>query len=150
MNWNKNKRSSAFTLMEVMLSVAMITLITGLSLAVFYGFQSRNDLEVAANTFAQSYHRAQTLSQSVEDDSSWGIKVQSGSIVIFKGASYIGRDDDYDEIFEMPSTITTSGVQEIVFAKLTGAPDTSGLTTLTSINNESKNITTNSKGMVSF
>lgn len=136
--------------MEVVLSIGMITVITGLSLAVFYGFQSRNDLEVAANTFAQSYYRARTLSQSTEGDSSWGIKVQSGSIVIFKGASYVGRDDNYDEIFEMPSTITTSGVQEIVFAKLTGAPSDSGLTTLNSINNESKNITTNSKGMISF
>lgn len=146
----KIKKSPAFTLMEALLSISLITVISGLSLTVFYGFQSRNDLDVAVNTIAQSYRRAQILSQSVQDDSTWGLKIQPNSVVIFKGASYIGRDDNFDEIFEIPSVITLSGVQEIVFTKLSGAPNNFGLTTLNSINNDSKDITTNSKGMISF
>ena len=147
----KTKKSSAFTLLEVLLSIAMITVIAGISLAVFYGFQSRNDLEIAANTVVQSYRRAQIMSRAVDGDISWGVRIQTGSIVVFKGTNYsTGRDATYDEIFDMPSNIGIAGVQEVVFAKFTGDPGTTGTTTLTGVNNETRTITLNSEGMASY
>lgn len=151
MQKNSVKKSSAFTLLEVLLSIAMITVIAGISLALFYGFQSRNDLDIAANTIVQAYRRAQIMSRAVDGDTSWGVRIQSGSIVVFKGTNYTsGRDAAYDEIFDMPANISLSGVQEAVFAKFTGLPGTTGTTTLTGVNNETKTITLNSEGMASY
>jgi hypothetical protein len=50
----------------------------------------------------------------------------------------------------MPTSIIVSGTQEFVFTKFTGMPQTTGTLTLTSSNNEARNITINAKRMVSY
>ena len=137
-------------MLEVLLSVAAIAVIAGISIPVYQSFQNRNDLDIAAVTFAQTLRRAETLAQSVDGDTSWGAIAQSGSITLFKGESFIGRDSSFDEIFEVPTSITLSGTQEYVFTKFTGVPETTGSLTLTSANNETRTITINAKGMVSY
>lgn len=141
---------NGFTILEILLSFALIAVIFGIAMPVYQGFQIRNDLDIAANEFVQSLRRAQVLSQAVEGDSSWGAKIQSGNIVLFKGSSYAGRDQNFDEVIEIPSNIAISGNQEIIFNKLTGFPQTIGTTALTSINNETKNIIINEKGTITF
>lgn len=142
--------TQGFTLLEVLLSVAVIALIAGIGIPVYQSFQNRNDLDIAAITFAQTLRRAQTLAEAVDGDTSWGVFAQSGTITLFKGASYASRDTQFDEVFTMPSTIAVSGTQEYVFAKFTGLPGAAGSLTLTSINNETRTITTNAKGMVAY
>jgi type II secretory pathway pseudopilin PulG len=139
-----------FTLLEVLLSVALITLITGSSVAVYQSFQVRNDLDIAATTMAQTERRAQVLAESSAGDTSWGVNVQSGTITLFKGASYATRDASFDELSAVPTSITPSGFLEVVFAKFTGLPTTTGTTTLTSSINETRAIAINAKGMVSY
>lgn len=143
-------KNAGFTLIEVMLSVVAIAVIAGISIPVYQSFQVRNDLDIATVEIAQSARRAQTLSQAVDGDTSWGIKIQSGSIVVFKGASYAARDTTFDEVFEVPTSITPSGVSEIVFTKFTGLPQTTGTISLTSNANETRTITINAKGMVNY
>ncbi len=142
--------NKGFTILEVLLSIATITIIAGIIIPVYESFQVRNDLDIAAVEIAQSLRRSQALSQAVDGDISWGIKIQSGSIVVFKGASYATRDATFDELFDMPTSITPSGVSEVVFAKFTGLPQTTGTITLTSNANETRNIIINAKGMVSY
>ncbi len=144
------QNSAGFTLIEVLLSVAAITIIAGVSIPVYQSFQVRNDLDIATVEIAQGARRAQILSQSVDGDIAWGVKIQSGMIVIFKGNSYATRDVAFDEIFEMPISIVISGISELVFAKFTGLPTTTGTTTLTSSTNETRNITINVKGTVNY
>ncbi len=139
-----------FTLIEVMLSLAMIAILAGVSLPIYQSFQVRNDLDIAAVTIAQSMRRAQTLSQAVDGDITWGVDIQSGSITIYKGASYAGRDATYDELFNMPTSTTPSGLSGVVFAKFTGMPQITGTITLTSNLNETRTITINSKGTISY
>lgn len=143
--------SSGFTLLEVILTVAIIGILTGLSVPVYRQLQLRNDVDVALNTAVQSLRRAQVLSQSVDGDVSWGLKVNSGSdITLFKGSSFALRDVSYDEVFELPSSITASGATEIVFTKFSGHPSTTGNMTLTSADNDTRQLTINSKGMIEY
>lgn len=142
--------SRGFTLIELLLSVAIITIIAGMSVPVYQSFQVRNDLDIAAVTFVQTARRAQTLSQAVDGDISWGARAGSGNITLFKGMSYALRDTAYDEIFDMPSNIAVSGTQEYVFTKFTGLPQTTGTLTLMSVNNEMRSITVNGRGMASY
>jgi len=142
-------KKRGFTLPELLLSVAIIGALAGLSLPVYRSLMVKNDLDIAAVTVAQSARRAQVLSQSVDGDTGWGFKVQTGSIVIFKGTSYSARDANFDETFDIAGSIGVSGATETVFVKFTGFPQTTG-TVNVSTETDSRSVTINEKGMVSY
>jgi len=142
-------RRSGFTLIEVLLSIALIGLIAGIGAVVFQQLQSRNDLDVAAATVAADYRRAQALSRASDADTTWGVRVDVGTITLFQGASFAARIATFDEVSATPSSITPSGFQEVVFAKLTGLPQTTGTLTLTGPN-DSRTITLNAQGTVLY
>lgn len=142
--------SRGFTLIEVLLSVSILSIIAGLSIPVYQSFLVRNDLSNTTETVASSLRRANTYARGVKDDSLWGIKVQSAMITVFKGADYSSRDTAYDETVSLPSTITASGMDEVMFAKLSGAPSAVGTITLKTTNNDSRTVTINAKGMVAY
>ena len=144
------KNSAGFTLLEVLLSVSAIGIIAGIAIPVYQSFQVRNDLDIATAEIAQSLRRAQVLAEAVDGDSGWGVFVGGGSLTLFQGVAYATRDPSFDEVFVIPASITPSGVTEVVFAKFTGLPQTTGTITLTSTNNETRTITINAKGMVSY
>lgn len=144
------QKKNGITLLEVLLVLATIVVIAAMSLPVYGGMQVKNSLAIQVNTVAQNLRRAQTLSQAVDGDTTWGVYLQSGSITMFQGASYASRDVSFDEVFVVPTNIVFSGVQEVVFTKFTGLPETTGTISLTSINDETKNLTINEKGLVSY
>lgn len=139
-----------FTLLEVMLSIAAIAILTGISIPVFNSLQIQSDLDIATLSITENLRRAEILSQSVEGDSEWGVKIQSGSLTLFKGSSYAGRDSSYDEDTPISGAITPSGDTEIVFNKLTGNLGSSKSLTLQSLNNISKTVTLNTKGTINY
>lgn len=145
------KSARGFTLIEVLLSVAIISLITGMSLPVLASFNDRNDLDLTAQGIVSQLRRAQTYARAVNGDSQWGVYAQNGSAVLFKGSSYAARDTSYDEPTTISPTVTVTGLSEFLFAKLDGTPSTTGSVTLTNTNtNETRTITINAKGMVSY
>ena len=146
----RKKGDAGFTAIEVLLSIAIISVIAGVSLPVYHAFQTRNDLDVATVEIVQSMRRAEMLARAVDGDTSLGVQLQTGSITLFKGASYAGRDVTRDEVFDMPASITPSGLSEILFTKFTGLPQTTGTTTLTTNTDETRIITINAKGTVSY
>lgn len=138
-----------FTLLEMLLSVAIIALIAGMGVPVYQSFQNRNELDIAANALAQSLHRAQVLSQNQDGDSSWGVHIATGTITVFQGNSFASRDAEFDEVSVIPSSMMYTGTDEYVFSELF-ATTTMGTTTLTSINNESRSIVVNERGRVEY
>lgn len=144
-----NVSQRGFTLLELLLSVAIISLLAGLSLPVYRTLLSKNDLDIAATVTASSLKRAQVLSQSVDGDITWGVKVQSGNIIVFKGTSYFARDASYDENFDLVTSIAPSGTTEYVFSKLSGLPQAIGTVILTT-ESDTRTVTINEKGMVDY
>lgn len=139
-----------FTLVEMLLSVAIISLLAGLSLPVYQSFQNRNELDITAQNLASALRRAQTYSRGVSGDSQWGVAIQPNAITLFKGTTFASRDSAYDEPSAVVSSTAVSGLSEVTFAKLSGAPSTTGNVTLTNINNETRVVSINAAGMVSY
>jgi prepilin-type N-terminal cleavage/methylation domain-containing protein len=143
-------RERGFTLLEVLLSVAILTMITGISLPILASLNNRNDLDVVTQNVAMQLRRAQSYARAVKQDSQWGVRVQAGSATLFKGSSYASRDSGYDEEVTVPAAIVPSGLSEVVFTKLTAAPSASGTITLTLQPNDIRTVTLNAKGMVAY
>lgn len=137
-----------FTLLEVLLSVALISLIAGMGAPLYQSFQVRNDLNIGGATLVNMLRRAETLARASDGDTSWGVFTASGAITLFRGVSYSARDTAYDEVFVVPTSISFSGTLEYVFTRFTGFPSTSGVTTLTSSISEIRTVTVNTRGMV--
>lgn len=149
-NLFKRYRVRGFTLPEMLLSVTLLTIIGGMVIPSYHTFIVRNDLDIATMTLAQNLRRAQALSQSSDGDMTWGVRLGVGSILVYKGPSYVLRDVDYDENTQIPKSIVPTGISEVTFSKVIGTPSATGTFTLTSQANEKRNVTINEKGMVDY
>lgn len=127
-----------FTLPEVLLVIAILAVLGGVSVPMYRDFQIRSDLDSSTEQVTQGLARARLKAQAGEQDSAWGFYVPAG--VLFRGTSYQDRDPVQDETYPMPSTITFSGPTEISYSKLTGVPSQTGAITLTTINTEQRTI----------
>jgi prepilin-type N-terminal cleavage/methylation domain-containing protein len=139
-----------FTLIEVLLSVTILAMLVGLSLPVYETFVRRNDLDLTAQATVSAIRRAEAYSRSVNQDSQWGIELVAPGITVFKGDTYATRDAAFDEIIMLPNSISVSGISEIVFAKLSATPNATGTISFTTTTNDTRTITINGKGMVSY
>lgn len=139
-----------FTITEVLLSVVLLGMIAGMSVPFYRSYLDRNELDQTTMTLAQTMRRAQFMSIAQDGDSAWGVKVSSSSILLFKGASYLTRDQTQDESTTLAPTVSFSGMSEVVFQKGNGVPSTTGTSTFISNNGEIRNVTINQKGMVSY
>jgi len=139
-----------FTLLEILLVIGTITVLAAIAIPVYAHLQVGNDLVVDTNISLQFLRRAQILSQAVDGDNTWGVKVQSSDITLFKGASYAARDTNFDEVYSISGNMTPSGVTEIVFSKMLGIPNSTGTLTLTSSNSDVANITIGGKGQLDY
>lgn len=134
----------------MLLSVALLTIIGGMSMPMYRVFMVRDELDSVATTLAQNLRRAQSLSRAGSGDMTWGVRVGVGSILIYKGSNYVLRDSSFDENTSIPTTIVPTGVNEITFSKVLGVPSATGTFILTSQANETRTITINEKGMVDY
>jgi prepilin-type N-terminal cleavage/methylation domain-containing protein len=143
-------RIRGFSLLEMLLSVAIIGMLAGVSLPLYNSFLARNDLDIAAQQVAETLRRAQIYARGMKNDSAWSVeRPSSTTVVLFRGINYGGRDTAYDEPVSL-NGITASGLSEVQFAKLTGLPNTTGSITLTTNVGETKTVTINAQGMVEY
>lgn len=143
------KTIRAYTLIEVLLTTALLVGLIGLSVPVYQNFQLSNEVDETTNIIVRTLRSAQVQSQSVQQDSTWGVFYASGSITIYKGASFATRDSTQDQSYVVPTSVTISGVNDIVFAKLTGIAATTGNISLANFNN-TRTISVNAKGRLSY
>lgn len=141
---------SGVTLLEILLVVGIIAVISAFSIPVYETFKNRNDLSLATTLSANALHRASELAMASDGDTSWGVKFVTSSIIIFKGASYISRDPNFDEKSDLSSNILINDTNEVLFQKYSGFPSAESTTTLTSTNGENATIYVNLKGIIIY
>jgi prepilin-type N-terminal cleavage/methylation domain-containing protein len=144
------RQAAGFTLVEMLLSVVIIGMLSGLSLPVYETFVRRNDLDLAAQSLTAAIRRAETYARAVNYDNAWSVEIQPAKITLFQGTVFVSRNTAYDETISMPGSITPSGLAEVQFAKFSAAPNTTGSVTLTSSTNDVRTVTINAKGVVTY
>ncbi len=135
--------------MELVLVIAIITAIAGITIPVNQRLHIKNALDMMVITLSQTIRNAQLLSREGAGDAGWSVKITSGNIVLYKGDNYGARDANFDQVTNFPTTIVTTGLDELHFTKYAGNPHTSGTINL-QIKPYEQNITINEKGTVSY
>jgi len=141
--------SLGFTFIEAIVVMAVFAILAGASFPIYKIIQEKNNLNIARNVLVTATRRAQTLSVANKEDAVWGVHIEQGSVVVFKGLDYTARDISKDEAFSISQQIVPSGPADIIFSKLFGLPQTTG-TIILSNNNETREIILNGKGILAY
>lgn len=136
-----------FSLIELILAVAIVLIIGGFSMSFSTNFLLQNAAANTRDQFIGELRKAQTYALSSKENSNWGVQYTGNTITLFKGTSYAARDTAWDEIYESNANLSISGPNEIVFTKMSGLPSTTGTITITGVST-SKTVTINSQGVV--
>lgn len=119
------------TVLEILIIISIIAILASLTLPLGLDFYRSQQLETQSQGILQTLRRAQLKAMSQEGDSQFGVYITNDNYTLFKGNSYLARDAQYDEVFDLPIIINTSGRREIVFSKLEGKPNVTGSIILT-------------------
>lgn len=139
-----------FSLLELVLTIGIaVTLMAAIS-PFLYSKKTRSDVDLATMSVAQRFRRASLLAAASDSSDSWGVKVVTGQIIVFRGSSYASRVTAQDEITTIDSNLTIGGTSEFVFSRFTGIPVSTGSLTLSSGTGQTKTMTVNAAGMVEY
>lgn len=147
---NSGNFKNGFTLVEILLVISLITLIAIVSVPVTQSALFQNNLILTANSIVNSARTAQLKSRSQQNDSVWGVSIQSNSIIIFQGTSYSARVVSSDSVSQKSPGVVVTGVTEFTFSKMLAEPSATGDIILTSASNQKKTLTLNSKGIINY
>ncbi len=158
-------REKGFTLIELLLSIAVIGILSMISVPIYQSFQNKNDLNIARDTIVQALRQTQTLAYSSYRDDDWGLHIgvlqisgerepdpdnenENIGLVIFKGNDYGTRDKDSDEKIKLSNGIMRAE-KNIIFTKFSGELQEPNEIIIYS-NNSTSTITINAKGIISY
>ena len=145
---------NSFTLIEVLIVLAIIALVAVLSVPFYQSFQVRTQLDDQATEIAETLRKAQSKAMASEDNQSFGVHFESDKFVLFEGTSYDSNDSN-NEVFDLPNTLSLSinlngGGSDVVFDKVKGTTSDNGTLSLSSVNNETRTIEISPAGKIEY
>lgn len=139
---------NGFTLLELLLSVALMSLLAGIAAPMYLSLQSENEMAIAVTTVEDVLRRGQVRAQAVDGDSPWGVEMVSSTITLFKGNNFAGRDQSFDENYKLTATVKLSGLNDVVFNKFSGWTNASGTVIITHQDGRQKNVSISELGII--
>ena len=129
----KNIRSTqSFTLIEMLISVTILSIITGMGVLNLTSYKNRHSFQLDATNILEGIRSAQNKAILGEQGTAWGIKFtpNTGSgtdyYEIFSGTSYATSSVVDTQMLSRASKFSnpaTGFTKTIVFSKVTGVPD---------------------------
>lgn len=144
-----NNKKNGFTLLEVLLVVALIGITTLLGTAMSSGSLWRTELQTAHYASVVTLRRAQMLARAQAYDSDWGVSIVDNEMTLFKGDSFVARDTLYDEVVTLRS-VTVLAPVEVVYHKFSGKPYQSFSEIQLMTNSDTAILTINAEGTISY
>lgn len=151
----------SFTLIEVLVVIGVmlilfVTTVVGLRL-----FQKKSDLDINAQGIISILRVAQSKTLASEEESQYGVYFDDtttpNQYILFKGDSYINRDNSYDKVYKFPDSVEISQInlgegKETVFSRLEGNALPAGDFTIRLIENppETKKIYIENSGLITL
>jgi Tfp pilus assembly protein PilW len=143
------------TLLEILISVAVLVLIVSVITSIFLSFDKHQALERDVSKVISTLEKAKALTLFSREASQYGVHIEASQITLFKGSTYqVGASDN--RLTGLHSKVSISGYtlngggDDIVFDRLTGETSQDGTITLMSKidSSQTKTITIEKTGLV--
>ncbi len=126
-----------FTLLEVIFSLAIIAILTGMVTTSFRTAQIKKEQQGIVQSITASLEKQKSDSQTGKDGSNYGVRFATSSYMTFKGTAYASTSASnivttLDSNFQISETITNS-TNVIYFSKLTGGANETATITVSHI-----------------
>ena len=106
--WYHKAMRRGFTLIEMMLVIALIAMVTVIAVGGFSLFQHQSDLNAAADTVIAIMEEARSKTLSSRDQSQYGVRFNNDRVLLFVGSSL--RVD----VPTLPAATSTDGFREYI------------------------------------
>ncbi|MCK4454302.1 type II secretion system protein [Candidatus Parcubacteria bacterium] len=136
-----------FTLIEVLVAIAIIVILCSAAVNSYFSFRSQSDLNTNAQMILNALTLAQSKTLASEGASSYGVHFEQEKCVLFKGDTYNPAASD-NKIYNFSSRLEipildsgldlNEGGSEAVFARLTGNTSHFGTVKIQLKNNSEK------------
>jgi len=142
-NWKLKLCERGFTLVEVLVAVALAGIIAAIGVASFVNWNTSEALDTETGKIIALLLEARSLTISGSDGSVAGVHFESGQAVLFRGSAYVAGSSSnrlqalHDEV-RIASITLAGGGSDVIFRKLTGATSQSGTVTLSSARDAGK------------
>ncbi|MDQ3245204.1 MAG: prepilin-type N-terminal cleavage/methylation domain-containing protein [bacterium] len=145
--------NKGMTLVEILLVLSILVVLLIVVLPNFARFRSSQVLSATVSDILSSLDKARSQSLNSLDSSEYGVHFDSNQIVIFKGIVYSALTATNEIIpISSPASLSTitlaSGGSDVYFARLSGAPSTTG-TVVVTVSSLTKTITIGATGIFS-
>ncbi len=137
------------SLIEVLLVVGILAIALTFTLPIGLDFYESYQLDIQAREVVQALRRAQLKAMAIDNDANFGVHLTDDEYTLFKGDSYLAREAQHDEVFDLPIIITISGIREVVFSKFEGSASVVG-DIIISNNGNTRTIDINRIGRISL
>lgn len=120
-----------FTLLEILVTVAVLTIILSMSIIGLRDFQERKALQASERITRSLIEDARIRTLGSKYDAQYGVRFATSSVTLFRGSAYMDSDPN-NEVSQLPSfaeitdVALSDGSSEIVFERLTGSASASG------------------------
>ena len=145
-----SKKIKAFTLLEMLITMAILAIIAGIGVPVYQSLQTKNNFKVDVDSLTQSIYRAQSLAQAAKNDSDWSLHFREGEIIIYEGSDFVSRDQSFDEVFKISKSNTVAADNDVSFNKFSGFPKLPTIINVNSLSGEFTSLSLNEVGLVEY
>lgn len=126
----KKTQQSGFTLIEILIAVAIMVLLSALTIAAFSTLNKQVSLDTTSQNILSVLRRARSQTLASENESTYGVHFETSKYVLFKGTSYT-NGAAYNKEFNLSETeiyavTLAGGVSDVVFDRIRGTTSQSG------------------------
>lgn len=142
-----------FTIIEVLVVVALMIAVAGLAAPVFSGSLASRDVDAYSVQAASALREAQSAVMAGRNNARYGVHFETSRFTLFEGATYDVNDANNIATL-LPGTVSITAVgitpagADVHFASHKGTPTETGAIVFTSNTGEVKNVIINAAGMI--
>jgi prepilin-type N-terminal cleavage/methylation domain-containing protein len=119
--------NKGFTILEVLISVAIFGLLAGLSTTAYASFAKKQALDAAASTAAAMLRDARAQTIASVGGSQYGVQIEADRFVLFQGSTYSASASTSRAVYFSSRVKASSTAQSFVFERVTGDASASGM-----------------------
>ena len=120
MNEQIKKQNLGFTLLETLITLAIITSLAGIGLIVGIDAYQRSQLRQEHRSIVSLFEKARIESMNNVGGTGHGVWISGGQAVLFRGNSYVTRDPEWDVRVSLAQGLQVQGPDEVVFTRGSG------------------------------